>query len=112
MKLKCSVKHDEYSAKLAEAFDFEFDGEIVTDIPDLPELPEDFSLGLIVGPSGGGKTTLLKSLGEIKIPKWGSNSVASHFKTPQEAIDRFGAVGFNSIPQMCLPYGVLSNGEK
>ena len=112
MKLTCKASHDEYTAKLAEAFDFEFDGEITTEVPDLPDLPEDFSLGLIVGPSGGGKTTLLRALGDIETPEWGLGSVASHFATPQEAIDKFGAVGFNSIPQMCLPYGVLSNGEK
>ena len=113
MRLSCEVSHDEYTAELAKAFDFEFEGEIVTEIPDLPDLPKDFSLGLILGPSGGGKTTLLKTLGVIEIPHWShGGSVASHFETPQDAIDQFGAVGFNSIPQMCLPYHVLSNGEK
>jgi GNAT superfamily N-acetyltransferase len=113
MKLSCKVSHDEYTAKLGEAFDFDFDGEIVTEIRDLPELPEDFSIGLIVGPSGGGKSTLLNTLGFVGEPAWGKDeSVASHFDTPEDAIEKFGAVGFNSIPQMCLPYHKLSNGEQ
>ena len=70
MDLKCRVDPDDSILRLAKAFDYEFTGEIVTEIPDLPELPEDFSIGLIVGPSGGGKSTLLKTLGQVEEPPW------------------------------------------
>ena len=38
MKLSCKAEQDEFTAKISEAFDFDFDGEIVTEIRDLPEL--------------------------------------------------------------------------
>ena len=112
MKLSCKAEQDEFTAKISEAFDFDFEGEIVTEIRDLPELPEDYSIGVIVGPSGSGKSTLLKTIGTQAAPFWGNNSVASHFKNPDEMIERFGAVGFNSMPQWCLPFNKLSNGEQ
>lgn len=111
--LKHETKVDNYANKLQEFFDYEFKGEIKTVIPDLPELPNDFTLGVIVGPSGSGKTTLLKKFNIQKNIEWHENkSVISHFDTPEQAIKKFSAVGFNSIPQMLLPYRLLSNGEK
>ncbi len=65
MKLSCKAEQDEFTAKISEAFDFDFDGEIVTEIRDLPDLPEDYSIGVIVGPSGGGKSTILKTIGKV-----------------------------------------------
>ena len=112
MKLSCKAKQDEFTSKISEAFDFDFDGEIVTEIRDLPELPTSYALGAIVGPSGSGKTTLLKTIGEIERPEWSGESVGSHFENPDDMIEMFGAVGFNSMPQWCLPYHVLSNGEQ
>ena len=81
MKLSCKAKQDEFTAKISEAFDFDFDGEIVTEIRDLPELPEDYSIGVIVGPSGSGKSTLLNTIGTQNAPLWGNRSVGSHLKT-------------------------------
>ena len=112
MKLSCKAKQDEFTAKISEAFDFDFEGEIVTEIRDLPELPNDYAVGAIVGPSGSGKSTILKTIGEIEEPEWGKDSVGSHFNDPDDMIEKFGAVGFNSMPQWCLPYHALSNGEQ
>ena len=115
IELTTTVNHDEYTEKLAEFFDFRFEGEIVTEIKQLPSLPEEFGIGAIIGPSGSGKSTLLRSLNldHVWQPEWdNSRSVISHFSTPEEGIDRFSAVGFNSIPQMTLPYDKLSNGEQ
>ena len=62
IELKTIVKHDEYTEKLAEFFDFRFEGEVTTEIKNLPTLPEDFGIGAIIGPSGSGKSTLLRSM--------------------------------------------------
>lgn len=115
IELRTKVPHNKYTEKLAEFFDFQFENEILTEIRNLPELPSEFGIGAIIGPSGSGKSTILKSINpeyEWR-PKWDEEeSVIAHFATPEEGIDKFAAVGFNSIPQMLLPYKNLSNGEQ
>ena len=70
-------------------------------------------MGVIVGSSGSGKSTLLKQFGLEQIPIWESNkSIVSHFDSPDEAINKLGSVGLNSVPSWYKPYSVLSNGEK
>ena len=95
IELKTVVKHDEYTEKLAEFFDFRFEGEVTTEIKSLPTLPEDFGIGAIIGPSGSGKSTLLKTINPSNVwqPEWDSErSVIAHFDNPQEGIDKFSAV--------------------
>mgnify|MGYP000848097860 CR=1 FL=1 len=76
MKLSIQVEQDEFTAKVAQAFDLDFDGVIETEIPDFKFPPSNsYNIGLIVGASGSGKTTLIKLLlqyyapveGDIKI---------------------------------------------
>lgn len=84
------------------------------------ELNIDFNwkIGLIVGKSGTGKTTIAKQLF--------SNSYITNFKYESETIlddmpkecsleqitSTFNAVGFSSPPSWLKPYSVLSNGQK
>lgn len=111
--LLCRVEVDSISQELASAFDFDFNGELTFDPPVMPDVPEEYGIGLIVGPSGSGKTTLLQKFGgEEKVAWRGGVSVASHFDSADEARNRLGAVGLNSIPSMLRPYDVLSTGEK
>jgi ABC-type ATPase with predicted acetyltransferase domain len=96
------------------AFDCKFDG-VSTFYPwKMPtKLPTKFKLGVIVGSSGSGKSTILKKFGLEQNPIWEPNkSIVSHFKTPDEAINKLGSVGLNSVPSWYKPYSVLSNGEK
>lgn len=117
-KLTSNVKVDEYTEKITKAFDYEFTGECTFEVPELPfdELPEVYNIGLIVGSSGSGKSTLLKEFNtglDKDIITWRKDvSVASNFKTPDEAIEKLGAVGLNSIPSWVKPFHVLSNGEQ
>lgn len=111
--LNCRVEVDPISAELAEAFDFKFDGQLEFNPPAMPDVPQGFAIGLIVGPSGSGKSTLLSRFGSEQQIAWKDGvSVASHFASAQEARDRLGAVGLNSIPSMLRPYSVLSTGER
>lgn len=114
-KLTVRVEQDEFTAKVAQAFDLDFDGVIETEIPDF-EFPKynSYNIGLIVGASGSGKSTILRNLVESdeEIQWEPKKAIVSHFDTPDEAIEKLHACGLASIPTLCKPYQVLSNGEK
>ena len=82
------------------------------------ELPKNWNIGLIVGNSGTGKSTIAKELFKkeyIKDFKYIHKSVIDDMpknKTTEEIEKMFYAVGFGSVPSWLKPYNVLSNGEK
>ena len=77
------------------------------------KIPTDFRIGLIIGASGNGKSTLLREFGEEYIPTWEDDkAIISHFDSKKEAVDRLNAVGLNSVPSWTKSYRVLSTGEK
>lgn len=107
------VQRDEFIMASEKAFDCAFDGTSKFYPWQPPEIPSNFKIGVIIGSSGSGKSTLLNHYGIEKKPTWDNNkSIISHFDSPDEAINKMGAVGLNSIPSWYKPYGVLSNGEK
>jgi len=112
--LTSSVERDEFIEASETAFDCRFDGTSTFHPWKVPtKLPKDFKIGVIVGSSGSGKSTMLKQFGIEEQPKWEPNkSVISHFDNPEDGINRLSSVGFNSIPSWYKPYHVLSNGEK
>lgn len=111
--LKSTVEQDNITEEISKVFDYQFDGEVQEEVQ-IPVIPSDFNIGLIVGSSGSGKSTILHSLfGNEDVIMWdNTKSIASHFASFEEASDKFGAVGLNSIPTWLKPYNVLSNGEK
>jgi energy-coupling factor transporter ATP-binding protein EcfA2 len=112
--LVSSVERDEFIIASEKAFDCIFDGTSKFYPWKLPnKIPTKFKLGVIVGSSGSGKSTILKNFGTEEFPYWEPNkSIVSHFESPDEAINKLGSVGLNSIPSWYKPYHVLSNGEK
>ena len=112
--LVSSVDRDDFITASEKAFDCTFDGTSKFYQWKLPtNLPKKFKLGVIVGSSGSGKSTLLKQFGIEENPVWETNkSIVSHFDNPDDAINKLGSVGLNSIPSWYKPYHVLSNGEK
>lgn len=82
------------------------------------ELPNEWSIGLIVGKSGSGKSTIAKEL-------FGENLITNYEYTHDNILDdmpknvsvndiciALSSVGFSSPPSWLKPYSVLSNGEK
>lgn len=80
-------------------------------------LPDKWNIGIIVGKSGTGKTTIAKELfGDgIVTKKYKEKSVIDDFPkniTTTELFATLSSVGFSSPPSWLKPYSVLSNGEK
>lgn len=112
LELESKIKQDSITDRISNAFDYKFEGNISTTIS-IPKFPTEFQIGLIVGSSGSGKSSLLKLFGNIETHEWKKDlAVASHFSDFDEASSKFGAVGLNSIPTWLKPYQVLSTGEK
>lgn len=95
------------------------------DVPDLHgavkiggtlPLDGDWNVGLIVGPSGSGKSSVLRqAFGEPEELHWKEPCVLDDFAdrlTIEEICSVCQAVGFNTVPAWLRPYRVLSNGEK
>jgi len=98
---------------LANEFDLQWDGSSTFDPWPVPDVPKTYGLGLIVGPSGTGKSILLQHFGTPAKIDWNpSYPIASHFATPQNAHEKLSAAGLNSVPTWLKPYHVLSTGEK
>lgn len=82
------------------------------------DISDDWNIGVIVGPSGTGKTTIAKELfPEILFRDFCYNgkSVIDDMpenRTVDDITRMFYAVGFGSVPSWLKPYNVLSNGEK
>lgn len=82
------------------------------------QIPKEWNIGLIVGGSGTGKTTIANELFKDNIItefNWNNKSVLDNMPSNIETKDiekMFYSVGFGSVPSWLKPYKVLSNGEK
>ena len=76
----------------------------------IPNLPTD-GIVLIVGTSGSGKSTILRSLGQVQTPEINAgDDVINNFSTPQRGEELLLACGLRSIPTWFRPAKTLSNG--
>ena len=82
------------------------------------KIPENWQIGLIVGNSGTGKTTISKHLfpdSYITTFEYNAESVLDDMPkecSVEQISKTFNSVGFSSPPSWLKPYSVLSNGEK
>jgi ABC-type ATPase with predicted acetyltransferase domain len=94
-----------------ETVEEKFSGNI--DIED-----KDWSVGLIVGSSGSGKSTIAKECfpnSYVQDYKYSDKSVLDNMpkgKSTEEITKVFNSVGFATVWSWLKPYHVLSNGEK
>lgn len=112
--LSCKVEVDEYIDYIKKVYDYGGDGETTFALPSF-SVPDKFSLGLIVGASGSGKTQILRHYFDYteKEYSWDNHiSILSHFSSPEEGVTKLMSCGLSSIPVYTKPYRTLSNGER
>lgn len=111
--LRTKVVLDDLTKQLVEPFDYQTDGNSLFVPFAAPVMSKQFAIGVIVGASGTGKSTLLKTFGDPVNIQWDNDrSIASHFKSPSDASERLSAAGLSSVPEWVKPYHVLSNGQQ
>jgi GNAT superfamily N-acetyltransferase len=108
------VVMDDVTSQLIMPFDYQSNGTERFYPYEIPaDLPLHWGIGVIVGASGTGKSTLLRDFGEPHQPRWERNrSIASHFSDAETASELLAAAGLMSIPEWVKPYDVLSTGQK
>lgn len=115
--LKSSIINDEYTDYIYSTFDIQDKQQTITHIPmDLDDLNKfEWNIGLIIGGSGSGKSTILNYLGGMRETNFDEHKpLISNFSwlTPEEASKVLMSIGLSSIPAWLRPYELLSNGEK
>ncbi|ERL56122.1 GNAT family N-acetyltransferase [Psychrobacter aquaticus] len=111
--------HDSYrSARIKSLFNVE-QGANVHINADLPIEDDDWQIGVIVGGSGTGKTSIGKKLWPrtpIHNPKWDKTKPIIDQIAAEGSIDDatacLSAVGLGTVPAWLRPHHVLSNGEQ
>jgi len=105
--------------KIKGMFDYDLDFVKKEFNVDIPIENINWNVGLIVGSSGTGKTTIAREVfKEFKFFngfEWSSNSVVDDFDqkfTAKQITEALSKVGFSSPPDWLKPFKVLSNGQK
>lgn len=100
---------------------FDYDASIIKKEFDvnIPIEDEKWNIGLIVGASGSGKTTIAKNVFKdfelFEGFDWTDKTIIDDFSdklTPKQITESLSKVGFSSPPDWLKPFGVLSNGQK
>lgn len=117
IELKSKILNDKYTEYVYEAFDIQNREETSVSIyVNLKEIERfDWNIGLILGGSGSGKTTILKTCGELKNPNFDfEKPLISNFYwlEPKEATLVLTSMGLSSVPTWLRPFHTLSNGEQ
>lgn len=119
LDLECNVGQTPRVQQIAAMFDVPLSEKSrVSWHGSVPLEDKPWSVGLIVGNSGSGKSTIAKSLfGPAYEPalSWSENAVIEDVgegMSIEEIANAFSSVGFNSIPSWLRPFHVLSTGEK
>ena len=117
IELKTKIINDKYTEYVYETFDIQNREETSVSIPmNLNEANRfNWNIGLILGGSGSGKTTILKKCGYLKQPNFDYDKpLISNFNwlEPKEATLVLTSMGLSSVPTWLRPFHTLSNGEQ
>jgi energy-coupling factor transporter ATP-binding protein EcfA2 len=117
IELKSKILNDKYTEYIYEAFDIQNREETSVSIPiNLKSINNfDWNIGVILGGSGSGKTTILKEIGTIKKVNFDlEKPLISNFYwlEPKDATLLLTSIGLSSVPTWLRPFHTLSNGEQ
>jgi len=117
IKLKSSIKNDNYTNYVYEAFDIQNKEETEVEVSfNLSEAKDfDWNIGVIYGSSGSGKTTILKRMGKLSESNFDyKKPLISNFDwlEPKDATLLLTSMGLSSVPTWLRPFHLLSNGEQ
>lgn len=117
INLEHNIINDEYTEYVYSTFDIQDSYKTTTEIVfDLSEIENfDWNIGIILGSSGSGKSSILKSIGDIHDVQFDKNkALISNFDflDPKDASFALTSVGLSSIPTWLRPFHLLSNGEQ
>jgi ABC-type lipoprotein export system ATPase subunit len=117
IELKSKILNDKYTEYVYEAFDIQNREETSVSIPiNLKSINNfDWNIGVILGGSGSGKTTILKEIGTIKNVNFDiEKPLISNFDwlEPKDATLLLTSIGLSSVPTWLRPFYTLSNGEQ
>lgn len=118
MNLISQFQEDKYTEYVKEKYDLQVEDKVITDIPTFDtSLLNTFNwnIGLLLGNSGSGKSTILNILGTVKEPQYDySKPMVSQFPrlSENEVAELLCSVGLSSIPIWLHKPNELSNGER
>ena len=117
IELKTKIINDKYTEYVYESFDIQNREETSVSIPmNLGEAKNfDWNIGVILGGSGSGKTTILKKMGDVKKVNFDAEKpLISNFDwlDPKDATLVLTSMGLSSVPTWLRPFHTLSNGEQ
>lgn len=106
--------------KVKSIFDYDKQKVIKEYDINIPIEEKQYNIGLIVGSSGSGKTTIAKEVFKdyyyFNGFDWDNNkTIIDNFNekyTPKQIVEILSKVGFNSPTDWLKPYNILSNGQK
>jgi len=118
--VSASIENSFRNEKVKGMFDVDMSEVKKEFIVDIPIDDRSWNVGLIVGGSGTGKTTIAKHIFKNGYQffagyEWSKQSVIDNFPskfTPKEITEALSKVGFSSPPDWLKPFSALSNGQQ
>ena len=117
--IKTKISNTFRVEKVKGMFDIDKDELIKEFNINIPIENKEWNVGLIIGSSGSGKTTIAKNLFKDYLFfngfEWNSESFLDDFDkklSPKDIIESLSKVGFSSPPDWLKSFHVLSNGQK